>query len=147
VEVTRPSASDTAATHDQLLESLSTLLESWSWRVEREPHIGTVRPDLVAEDPEGRPYLFEIKTGGYQGHLGALGQVETFRNALKAEIGREPTVLLLVADDTPEELSQVARDVGVTLLEGFQNDESALVDLLSDALPGAHEGPEPTVTK
>ena len=93
---------DEVVTHEELVDYVSDLLTEWEWTVNREPRVGTVRPDLVAEAPDGTAYVVEIKTGGDAGHLGSLGQIETFRNALEAEIGREPDALLLLADDAPD---------------------------------------------
>jgi hypothetical protein len=129
-----------AATHESLVGYLSDILAGWSWKVYRDPQVGTLRPDLIAEDPAGRAYIFEIKSGGYQGHLGALGQVETFKNAVQSELGREPTALLLLADEAPSELKEVASDVGVTLVGGFRDSRPALVELLKQALPDAGHG-------
>jgi RecB family endonuclease NucS len=145
VEVT--DSKDAATTHEMLIGSLVDLLDSWSWKVDSEPQIGIFRPDILAFAPDGEPYLIEVKTGGHQGHLGALGQVETYKNAFREAQGREPNAVLLVAGETPAELQGVAHDIGVTLIDGFHNDRASLVDRLSEALPGAQEGPEPTVTK
>jgi hypothetical protein len=137
--MTPPDERDAGRAHQDLLESLSRLLMSWHWQVDREPRVGALRPDLIAQGPDGQTYLFEVKAGRSQGHLGAIGQVEAFRNAFRAQEGREPVAVLLLAGDSPRELQQVAEDVGVTVLDGFQDDESAMADLLTAALPGADE--------
>ncbi len=38
-------------------------LERKGWRVQMEPMIGMMRPDIVAQSPEGDTYVFEIKVG------------------------------------------------------------------------------------
>ena len=57
-----------------------------AWEVVDEPHIGTLYPDLIATDPDGRLYVFEVKTERAQAHLGAVAQVETYRDNGK-EVG------------------------------------------------------------
>jgi hypothetical protein len=62
--------------------------------------------------------------------------METYKNALEAQLGREADALLLLPDDeAPEELETVADVIGVQILGGFQDDRSTLEKLLTDLLP------------
>lgn len=136
--INRQSEVDVEA-HDELLDYVAKLLDEWEWTIRKDPQVGTVRPDLVAESPDGEAYVFEIKAGADEGHLGTLGQIETFQIALESELGRKPNAVLLLSSDAPNKLQQIADDVGVTILEGFQDDQPALGKLLRESLVDNHQ--------
>jgi hypothetical protein len=133
--MSRPHDDEQLRAHRDLVEQVSSLLTDWNWHVRREPQVGTVRPDLVAETPDGKAYVIEIKTDVDDAHLGSLAQVETFKNALESELGYEPEAVLLLADEAPEKLRYVADDVGVKIVGGVHA-EPGLGDLLKRSLSG-----------
>src|ERR1700730_9774061 len=76
-------------THDKVVQALEDGLRGQRWQVEEEPLIGTVRPDLVATDPNGVSYVFEVKAEAAEAHLGAVAQVEAYRDSFRQQLGRE----------------------------------------------------------
>lgn len=117
-------------THDQLLSAVQEVLVGEKWDVDREPIVGTarhgpgacgslpgaVRPDIVAREPDGATYVIEVKQGEWEANLGAVAQVETFRNVVAREFGGEPKGLLVIAGEAPKELRAVARSADVELV-------------------------------
>jgi hypothetical protein len=128
---------DPVDVHHQVVDFLSEVLTGWDWRVEREPRVGTVRPDVVAYDPDGAAYVFEVETSEHAGHLGTVGQLEAYKRALEQDLGKDATAVLLVSDAAPDQLMQIADHAGVRVLGGFQNESPALRELLHESLgPG-----------
>jgi hypothetical protein len=101
------------AEHTALVHMLANQLQAEGWKVNEEPLISTVRPDLIATKEGKAPHVFEIKTGS--AHLGAVAQVEAYRNALSAQSSERPTAVLVVLDEAPSELEDAARRAGVEL--------------------------------
>lgn len=117
--------------HAALVHVLADRLQAKGWAVNEEPLISTVRPDLVATKKGEAPYVFEVKTGS--AHLGAVAQVEAYRNALQAQSSERPEAVLVVADDAPSELDEAARSAGVELWRitaGDPNETIASLDPL-----------------
>lgn len=121
--------------HEKVLDVVSEFLRSNNWDVDIEPSIGQTRPDLLAIDPSGSAYVFEIKAGERGGHLGSVAQVEAFQEAVAANLGREAHGVLLVSEEIPDELYEASRDVGVLVLQGFQENSETLRELLQSLLP------------
>jgi|SRR5665811_1216422 len=74
-------------THDDVLTAVNEVLDQQGWEVQREPIIGGVRPDIVAHGPNGTSYVIEVKQGELEANLGAVAQVEAFRNAVAKKSG------------------------------------------------------------
>jgi hypothetical protein len=109
---------DKRSAHDQLVEQVAGLLKSQRWSVEEQPILaGNRRPDIIAESPEGTAYVFEVKTGSSEAHLGAVAQVESYRNSLSAERGLDANGVLIMLGDVPPQLSAVAKNADVELVE------------------------------
>jgi RecB family endonuclease NucS len=103
-------------THDQLMGAVAETLREGAWDVQLEPIVGTVRPDLVARGPSGQTYVIEVKQADTAAWLGAVAQVEAYRNALAEECGDDAKGLLVMVGDTPEALGDVAARAGVVLV-------------------------------
>jgi hypothetical protein len=103
-------------TEQSLVEKIADVLKDRGWQIAVEPRISNFIPDLVGEDPEHRRFIFEVKSGPGGGHLGALGQVETYRNALANAEGEKPEGVLVLADDGPHDLDEIASATGVRIL-------------------------------
>jgi|HubBroStandDraft_6_1064221.scaffolds.fasta_scaffold37564_3 RecB family endonuclease NucS len=118
-------------THDQMVGVIADALLEERWDVQREPIVGTVRPDIVAHGPEGATYVIEVKQGNAGANLGAVAQVEAYRNALAREVGGEVKGVLVVAGDAPERLGAAAKGAGVELVRTESVDVGSVRDLLA----------------
>jgi hypothetical protein len=117
--------------HAALVRVLAEQLQARGWRVDEEPLISTVRPDLVARKEGKAPRVFEVKAS--PAHLGAVAQVEAYRNMLHSQSSEQPEAVLVVADDAPRELDEAARRAGVELWRialGDPTEASASLDPL-----------------
>jgi RecB family endonuclease NucS len=114
-------------THDRLLVSLTRDLEESGWAVEAEPMVGTVQPDVVATTPDGGVYVFEVKSTG--AHLGAVAQVEAYRDSLSALRGTEARGVLVVQQDAPAQLDEVAQRANVEVLRVGPDPQSLAVSI------------------
>lgn len=122
-------------THDALVADVEKHLRNRDWLVEKEPRIaGYLRPDIVARSPKGDSYVFEIKAGSAQAHLGAVAQVENYRNSLAAALGREITGVLILSGDAPAQLNAVAERAGVEVVQTSSDAEKTEYDLLESSL-------------
>jgi len=101
-------------THDGLVKTLAGDLERRGWKVATDSLVGTVRPDLIATDPGGELYVFEVK--GTAAHLGAVAQVEAYRDSLFQERGAPAHGVLVVEAGAPTQLDAVAQAADVQLL-------------------------------
>jgi RecB family endonuclease NucS len=121
--------------HDALVATVERHLRDRDWTVEREPRIaGNLRPDIVARSPKGEPYVFEIKAGSAQAHLGAVAQVENYRNSLAAALGREITGVLVLSGGAPVQLNAVAERAGVEVVQASSDAEETEHALLESGL-------------
>jgi hypothetical protein len=98
----------TRSRHDDMVGTVVDVLSQEDWQVEREPVVGSVRPDIVALSPSGARYVFEVKQSELDTNLGAVAQVETFRNAVDVQEGGSTTGVLLVAGTVPSDLYGIA---------------------------------------
>jgi hypothetical protein len=103
-------------TERSLVEKIANVLVRRGWQIDVGPRISNFIPDLVGEDPQHRRFVFEVKSGPEGGHLGALGQVETYRNALADARGEKPEGVLVLIDDGPHDLDEIASASGVRIL-------------------------------
>jgi RecB family endonuclease NucS len=117
-------------THDQLVSAVNSVLDLPGWEVQREPVIEGVRPDIVAREPNGTTFVIEVKQGDLEANLGAVAQVEAFRNAVAEQSGGDTRGMLVVAGDAPEELDVVARSAGVQLVRTESGDVGSVRDSL-----------------
>ena len=120
--------------HDRLVATIVELLKEQNWTVEEEPRLGGLRPDIVARNPDGDSYVFELKTDPAQADLGAVAQVETYRNSL-AERDDGAKGVLVVTADAPTELNVVAAHAGVELVLPSAEDPIAFKSSLAAQLP------------
>jgi RecB family endonuclease NucS len=102
--------------HDQIVSAVENTLLEQHWKVDREPIVGTVRPDLVARQPDGTVYVFEIKQGGLEANLGAVAQVETYRNAVAKQYGGQARGVLVVAGEASQGLDEIAGRADVEIV-------------------------------
>jgi RecB family endonuclease NucS len=130
----RPEARAAAeALHADAVKGLEEQLRTQGWRVESDPLIGTARPDVVATNPSGIPYVFEVKRGAAQ--LSAIAQVESYRDLLRQQRGPNAKGVLLVDADPPPELSDIARSADIELAPLDPDAPKARVSL--DTAPAA----------
>jgi RecB family endonuclease NucS len=125
------------ATHEQVVDAAAKVLRDSSWQVDREPVVGTMRPDIIARDPDGKTYVFEIKAGKQNAFLGAVAQVEGYRDRL-AEGGQAARGVLVLAGDAPSELDDVARSAGVALVRATSGSPADIEESLSTAFANVH---------
>lgn len=96
---------------------LADTLEAVGWRVETEPRLGRLRPDVVAEDKNGRSYVIEIKVGRAGSHFGAVAQAaQQARVAQDLEHLERVVPVLLVVDADAGLVEEAAHELGVALL-------------------------------
>jgi predicted RecB family endonuclease len=124
--------------HDQLVATVAATLRAQNWSVEEEPQLaGNLQPDIIAKNPTGKPFVFEVKADPSEAHLGAVAQVEAYRNSLAAEQGDEQAAgVLVVATNAPVELETVAEHAGVELMHSETDSAEALQELLTTRLAG-----------
>jgi len=102
--------------HDDVVDAVAQTLADRHWQVDREPIVGGNRPDLVAHQPGGPTYVFEIKAGRPEANLGAVAQVEAYLNAWPRDPDQLVKGVLVVGADAPAELDSIADDAGVELV-------------------------------
>lgn len=120
--------------HDELVAWLANKLQAARWRVDREPRVGRLEPDLVAVGPDGMSYVIEVQAGEHPAHLGSIGQMEAYATAFEEQRGVRPRPVLLVAGEVSEAVRDIARDVGVVLIGGVSVPSTALATRLLAAL-------------
>jgi RecB family endonuclease NucS len=118
-------------THDQMVSAITDALLGQQWVVQREPIVGMLRPDIVAHGPEGATYVIEVKQGNAGANLGAVAQVEAYRDAIAREFGGEVKGVLVVAGDAPERLGVAAKGAGVELVRTESVDVRSVRDSLA----------------
>lgn len=96
--------------------AVEEVLREQNWEVQHEPIIGRVRPDILARDPNGATFVINVNQGGWAANLGAVAQVEAFRNAVAREIGREAKGVLVVAGDASQHLDDMAARASVEVV-------------------------------
>lgn len=120
-------------THDDLVTAVNDLFDQQGWRVQREPIVGSVRPDIVACAPSGTSYVIEVKQGGLDVNLGAVAQVEAFRNAVAEESGGDAKGMLVVAGEIPDDLGAVAERADIGVVQAGSADVGSLRRSLEQA--------------
>lgn len=123
--------------HDVMVSALNKVLDGEGWQVEVEPIVGNVRPDIVAREPSGISYVIEVKGADLEANLGAVAQVETFRNAVAEDRGEEVKGMLLVTGEPPEGLDAIARGANIGLVRAESSDTTDLLESLRQAGLGA----------
>jgi RecB family endonuclease NucS len=126
--ISRPTT-EARAKHDHLVSEVAELLQKQEWDVSAEPLAGNLRPDLVAKDPEGNRYVIEIEAG--QAHLGAVAQVEHYRNSLRDRVGDQAKGILVLTEDVPPQLAEVAERAGIELVSAPPSSDGAPESLAS----------------
>lgn len=99
--------------HASLVHMLADRLVANGWKVNVEPLVSTVRPDLVATKAGMAPHVFEVKA--HSAHLGGVAQVEAYRNVLEAQSGASSQAVLVVVDDAPSQLEAAAEGAGIEI--------------------------------
>lgn len=102
----------------RILNELTTTLRKSDWKVELEPRIDYVEPDIVATDPDKAMYVIEVKTGNAPIHTGVLGQLNIFNEAVKAK-HPESSVrsLLLTTSPVDDSVSGLAGQLGLEIVK------------------------------
>jgi hypothetical protein len=118
-------------THEKMVSVIADALLGRQWDVRREPIVRRLRPDLVVHRPEGPTYVIEVKQGHGGGYLGAVAQVEAYRDAVAQEIDGEAKGVLMIAGEVPEGLAAVAARAGVELVSTGSGDAGSLRDSLA----------------
>jgi hypothetical protein len=118
-------------THEETVSAIADALLGREWDVRREPIVGRLRPDLVVHGPDGATYVIEVKQGGGGGYLGAVAQVEAYRNAVSQEIGADAKGVLVIDGNAPEGLGAAAERAGVELVSAGSGDIVSLRDSLA----------------
>jgi RecB family endonuclease NucS len=118
---------------ERLMDAVADALQEEAWDVQREPIVGTLRPDLVARRPDGQSYVIEVKRSTVTANLGAVAQVEAYRNALAQRGDREAKGLLVVSGVAPEALGDAAERAGVVVVRTGSVDSNAVHEALAQA--------------
>ncbi len=130
-----------AASHEQLVQAAAEFLRERNWDVETEPRVGHMRPDIVARDTLGNPFVIEIKSRSPGALLGAVAQVEAQVEGYRQERGADARGVLVLAGDVPAELSAVAQGAGVELVQMTSGRPAAVAKSLSALTAGTVESP------
>jgi RecB family endonuclease NucS len=126
---TESEARQIGQTHDRWVAAIEQLLTARNWRVDSEPRLaGNLRPDIVAHDPRGTSYVFEVKDASSPVHLGAIAQAEAYRNSLAHSQGEDVRGVVVLTGAAPPQLHEVAERAGIALVE------AETVEAASDAL-------------
>jgi RecB family endonuclease NucS len=118
--------------HNEVVSAVEEVLLGLRWEVHREPIYGkALRPDIVARIPGGETYVFEVKRSEGDVNLGAVAQVEAYRNAVAEANGGQVRGVLVMAGEAPEGLAPVAERVGIELVDVGSGDAEAVRDSLA----------------
>ncbi|HEX4806274.1 MAG TPA: hypothetical protein VFU94_10250 [Conexibacter sp.] len=61
-----------------LEKAVADALADAGWSVEKQPVLGTVRPDLLVESPQGDQIIVEVKAGKAPVHFGVIAQLAAY---------------------------------------------------------------------
>lgn len=117
--------------HEETVSAIADALRGQRWDVMREPIVDAVRPDLVAQGPGGETVVIEVKQGDGRGNLGAVAQVEAYRNAVAREAGSEAKGVLVLAGEVPVGLGAAAEQAGVELIVTGSGNVASVRDALA----------------
>jgi hypothetical protein len=104
------------AYHEGFARALSDALEKWDWKVQMQPVVGSTRPDLVLNDPEGETYIVEVKTGPNASHFGSVAQVAAFRRAAEDSLGGSIKAYLVLPEAADAQLQSIGEDFDVQVV-------------------------------
>lgn len=135
-------------TRDDVMSAVEEVLRKRNWEVQHEPIVGTVRPDILARDPGGATFVINVNQGGWNANLGAVAQVETFRNAVASEVGTEAKGVLVVAGEASEHLDGLAASAGVEIVRAGSGDIGSVRESLTRAgVLGESAASQPTTQR
>jgi RecB family endonuclease NucS len=131
--------------HNEVVSTVEEVLLGQGWVVHRDPTYGKMlRPDIVARGPGGETYVFEVKRSDGEVNLGAVAQVEAYRNAVAETDGGQVKGVLVIAGEAPEGLIPVAERVGIELVDAGSGDAGSVRDSLTrSGVIGEPAAPEP----
>jgi hypothetical protein len=102
--------------------------KKWTVRQPEESKTGSARPDLVVTDPGGNVYLIEVKGGGEPMHFASIAQVDQTARVLSKQEAKTVTPVLLTSQDVRGNLSNVAGEVGVHVVEATTGSDQEAAD-------------------
>ncbi len=136
--VKRENPKSAISTEAQTRDSLAALLHSSGWRVEAEPVIGSVKPDLLTSDESGNTFVIELKQAPRGLHFGSVAQAAAFRDAAALALHRNVQAMLVIVGANAGELDAAGRDYGVIVVGAESSDPddiAAVVRRLRSAVP------------
>jgi hypothetical protein len=120
-------------TPEDVTSTVEQVLRERNWDVRHEPILARARPDILAESPHGRTYVINIKQDASSADLGAIAQVESFREAVTVELHKQATgVLVVIGEDSPR-LRDLAAGAGVEVVVAGAGDPATVRESLTRA--------------
>jgi hypothetical protein len=120
---------------NDVLKLVTDAFAKINWKVEVQPQVGLVQPDLIAWSPDrSEMRVFELKAGPSPIHTGVLGQLNIFQQAVKS---RFPDVdvrsALITTSPVDEQLKSLAGtlDLGIFSVGGADSIATDLTAFLS----------------
>jgi hypothetical protein len=101
-----------------LIDELGFRLDALGWNVEKEPLLGTLRPDVVAQSPDGTVYLIEVKLGNGSAHFSALAQVTAMKEALETQTNKPIHPVIVTNMDVFDGVRDAAHELHVDVISG-----------------------------
>ncbi|HEX2196725.1 MAG TPA: hypothetical protein VHJ76_07340 [Actinomycetota bacterium] len=104
----------------QLVHEAAESLRAIGWKVEEEPLVGHVRPDLIAVSPnDNHVFVVEFKVGKSPSvHFGALAQLAQYREAVASAKHGRVTPILVTNAAIHEQVQDVADGLGIRVFSG-----------------------------
>ena len=99
-------------------EDLTKALVARGWTVEIEAKARGMYPDVIAQDPQGHTYVFEVKTGnpGSSVHVSDIAQAAAFLKGLDIGGHRQVRVYLMTNLNLSESARELSHQVGVHVI-------------------------------
>jgi hypothetical protein len=120
-------------TPEDVTSAVEEVLRERNWDVRHEPILGRVRPDILAKSPGGETYVINIKQDSSGADLGAVAQVESFRDAVTRELDKQATGVLVVIGERSPRLVDLAASAGVEVVAAGAGDTATVRESLTRA--------------
>ncbi|QXV56068.1 hypothetical protein [Amycolatopsis sp. TNS106] len=111
---------------DAIAHEIAVSLGGKNWVVaEERGEQGVAGPDLVVEDPAGRSYLIEVKSGQGATHFSQIAQVESMAASRlqQGDAAQQVQPVLVTTMAVSERIGAMAETVGVEIVKAHGSPE------------------------